>query len=85
MRRPLPLLVALALLATLPACGFLGIGGDEEADLQVYSARHYDVEDAFKEFEEQTGKSVEFIFDDDAVLLERIKAEGDGQPRPTST
>jgi iron(III) transport system substrate-binding protein len=46
----------------------------------VYSARHYDVEDAFKEFEEQTGKSVEFIFDDDAVLLERIKAEGDDSP-----
>ena len=29
---------------------------DQPADLQVYSARHYDVEDAFKEFEEETGQ-----------------------------
>jgi iron(III) transport system substrate-binding protein len=68
--------LALASLATTAGCGVF----DQPADLQVYSARHYDVEDAFKEFEEQTGKSVEFIFDDDAVLLERIKAEGDDSP-----
>ena len=68
--------LALASAAALGGCGVF----DQPADLQVYSARHYDVEDAFKEFEEQTGKSVEFIFDDDAVLLERIKAEGDDSP-----
>jgi iron(III) transport system substrate-binding protein len=68
--------LALASLAATAGCGVF----DQPADLQVYSARHYDVEDAFTEFEEQTGKSVEFIFDDDAVLLERIKAEGDDSP-----
>ena len=73
MRRTSPLTatgLTLASVAALAGCGVF----DQPADLQVYSARHYDVEDAFKEFEEQTGKSVEFIFDDDAVLLERIKA-----------
>ena len=67
------------LLATLAATTGCGVF-DQPADIQVYSARHYDVEDAFAEFEEQTGKSVEFIFDDDAVLLERIKAEGEDSP-----
>jgi iron(III) transport system substrate-binding protein len=68
--------LALASLAATSGCGVF----DQPADLQVYSARHYDVEDAFQEFEEQTGKSVEFIFDDDAPLLERIRAEGDDSP-----
>jgi iron(III) transport system substrate-binding protein len=68
--------LALASLAATAGCGVF----DRPADLQVYSARLYDVEDAFKEFEEQTGKSVEFIFDDDAPLLERIRAEGDDSP-----
>ena len=68
--------LALASLAATAGCGVF----DQPADLQVYSARHYDVEDAFKEFEEQTGKSVEFIFDNDAPLLERIRAEGDDSP-----
>lgn len=78
MRRS-PLLVcgvAFASLAATAGCGVFA----QPADIQVYSARHYDVEDAFAEFEAQTGKSVEFIFDDDAVLLERIKAEGDDSP-----
>ena len=68
--------LSLALLAATTGCGVF----DQPADIQVYSARHYDVEDAFAEFEKETGKSVEFIFDDDAVLLERIKAEGADSP-----
>ena len=79
MRRP-SLVAAVAVLATtVSGCGFLGIG-DEPADLQIYSARHYDLEKAFVEFEEQTGVSVEFIYGDDAELLERLKAEGDETP-----
>ena len=68
--------LALASLGATAGCGVF----DQPADIQVYSARHYDVEDAFAEFEEQSGKSVEFIFDEDAVLLERIKAEGEDSP-----
>ena len=72
---------ALLSLSTLVSgCGFLGIGGDEPGDLQVYSARHYDLEDAFVEFEEETGLSVDFIYGDDTELLERLKAEGDETP-----
>ena len=78
MRRPLArtlpaLALALVAPAALSGCGLLG---GEEADLQVYSARHYDLEEAFSEFTEETGLSVEFLYGDDAELLERLKAEG---------
>ncbi len=79
MRRP-SLIAAVAVLATtISGCGFLGIG-EEPADLQIYSARHYDLEGAFGQFEEETGISVEFLFGDDAELLERLKGEGDDTP-----
>jgi iron(III) transport system substrate-binding protein len=78
-RRP-SLVAAVAVLATtVSGCGVLGLG-DEPADLQIYSARHYDLEQAFADFEEETGTSVEFIYGDDAELLERLKAEGDDTP-----
>ncbi|HET7690194.1 MAG TPA: extracellular solute-binding protein [Nocardioidaceae bacterium] len=79
MRRPLTALLAVALCTPLSACGFLGIGGDD-ADIQIYSARHYDLEKAFEAWEEATGKSVEFIFGDDAELLQRLETEGDDSP-----
>ncbi|GAB2872527.1 extracellular solute-binding protein [Nocardioides pacificus] len=81
MRRPLLALAAspLAALALLTSgCGVFG--SEEEADLQVYSARHYDLEKAFEEFTDETGLSVEFLYGDDAELLERLKAEGDKTP-----
>jgi len=78
-RRPSHLALVLFLATTVSGCGFLGIG-EEPADLQVYSARHYDLEEAFAEFEQETGTSVEFIYGDDAELLERLKAEGDQTP-----
>lgn len=72
-------LVATATVLPLAGCGVLGIGGSN-ADLQIYSARHYDLEGAFKEFQDETGISVEFISGSDAELLQRIKAEGgDGE------
>lgn len=72
-------LVATAAVLPLAGCGVLGIGGST-ADLQIYSARHYDLEGAFKEFQDETGISVEFISGNDAELLQRIAAEGqDGE------
>ena len=62
----------------LSACGVFG--GDEPADIQVYSARHYDLEEAFEGFTEDTGLSVEFLFGDDSELLERLKTEGEQSP-----
>lgn len=77
MRRTLLSLAVLPLVVT-SACGFLG--SEEEADIQVYSARHYDLEEAFADFTEETGLSVEFLYGEDDELLERIKAEGEETP-----
>jgi len=77
MRRTLLSLAVLPLLVT-SACGFLG--SEEEADIQVYSARHYDLEEAFADFTEETGLTVEFLYGEDDELLERIKAEGEDTP-----
>jgi iron(III) transport system substrate-binding protein len=82
MNRP-KLIAACATLAVpalaLSGCGVLGIG-KAPADLQIYTARHYDLEGAFGEFTDETGISVEFITGDDAELLERLKAEGSDTP-----
>jgi iron(III) transport system substrate-binding protein len=72
------LLLLAAVLPLLAGCG--AFGSEEKADLQVYSARHYDLEKAFEGFTEQTGLSVEFLYGDDAELLERLKTEGDDTP-----
>lgn len=66
-----------ALASTLTGCGIIG---GQPADLQIYSARHYDLEGAFGQFTDETGISVEFISGDDAELLERLKAEGEDSP-----
>lgn len=78
MQRPKLLAACTALVVptlALSGCGVLGIGS-APADLQIYSARHYDLEGAFADFTDETGISVEFITGDDAELLERLKAEG---------
>lgn len=75
MRRTL--IPVLALLLVTTGCGLFG---DDEADIQVYSARHYDLEQAFEDFEEDTDLTVEFLYGDDAELLERLKSEGDDTP-----
>lgn len=80
MRRFPLIATAVVLASTASGCGFLGIGADDPGDIQVYSARHYDLEEAFVEYEEQTGQKVDFIYGDDAELLERLKAEGDDTP-----
>lgn len=64
--------LALAGLATVTACS-----GDDGDALRVYSGRHYEIELAFEQFEEETGIDVEFLTGNDAELRERIAAEGD--------
>jgi iron(III) transport system substrate-binding protein len=62
------------LLAVVVAgCG----GGDGGETLRVYSGRHYDVEQAFAQFSDETGINVEFLTGNDAELRERIAAEGE--------
>lgn len=77
-RRLLPALALLLTGLTAVSCGIFS--EDEPADIQVYSARHYDLEKAFEEFTEETGLTVDFIYGDDAELLERLKKEGKDSP-----
>lgn len=76
-----PLMITFAGLTALTSIltGCSAIGG-QSADLQIYSARHYDLEGAFGQFTDETGITVEFISGDDAELLERLKAEGEDTP-----
>ncbi|MEM7094166.1 MAG: extracellular solute-binding protein [Actinomycetota bacterium] len=62
---------AFALVLLLGACG-----GDEEV-LRIYTGRHYDLEEAFTQFADETGISIEFLEGSDAELRERIQAEGE--------
>lgn len=83
MRRIVPAAATLASLlaaAATAGCGVLSGAQAEPGDLQVYSARHYDLEEAFAEFEEKTGLKVDFLFAEDAELLQRLEAEGDRSP-----
>jgi iron(III) transport system substrate-binding protein len=78
MRRPISLLVVGMLAMASAGCSVFA--SEEEADLQVYSARHYDLEKAFGDFTDDTGLTVEFLYGDDAELLERLKSEGEDTP-----
>lgn len=71
---PLCLAPLLALASVgLAACS----SSDGEGVVRVYSGRHYDLEQAFVEFSEETGIAVEFLTGTDAELRERIAAEGE--------
>ena len=57
----------------LAACG----GGSSDEAIQIYTGRHYDLEEAFTQFADETGISIEFLEGSDAELRERIAAEGE--------
>ena len=66
--RPRSLATALALgssllLSATAGCAGLEGSGEEAGDIQVYSARHYELEEAFTAFEKDTGLKVDFLFD----------------------
>jgi iron(III) transport system substrate-binding protein len=69
---------AILALVVTSGCGF--VAADDGDVVRVYSGRHYDLEQAFAGFAEDTGISVEFLYGDDAELLERMKAEGEDTP-----
>ena len=62
--------VALTTIA-LSACS------DDSETLRVYSGRHYGIEVAFDQFEEDTGIKLEFLTGNDGELRERIAEEQD--------
>ncbi len=61
--------------------GVLAIGlsacSDGGETLQVYSGRHYGIEVAFQQFEDDTGVTLEFLTGNDSELRERIASEQD--------
>lgn len=63
---------ASAAVLLLGACG-----GDDGETIRIYTGRHYDLEEAFTQFAEETGISIEFLEGSDAELRERIAAEGE--------
>jgi iron(III) transport system substrate-binding protein len=65
---------SVAVLTAGTGCAY--IGGDDQV-VRVYSARHYDLEQAFEQFNEETGIEVEFLFGTDAELRARIEQEGE--------
>jgi iron(III) transport system substrate-binding protein len=63
-------------LLVLAACG-----GEEQPTLNVYSARHYDSDDAFyAAFEAATGARVRRIEAEGDLLIEKVRAEGQASP-----
>lgn len=44
--------------------------------INIYTSRHYGVEDVFKRFTEETGIEIRFTTGSDALLRERLRAEG---------
>lgn len=70
------------LLSTILAATLLGSCGVVDAlsgedTVRVYSGRHYDLEEAFQAYTEETGPEVEFLFGGDAELRERLRTEGE--------
>lgn len=67
--------VLIALLGSACGVGRALSGGRDT--VRVYSGRHYDLEQAFRDFADDTGVSVEFLFGSDPELRERLRAEAD--------
>ena len=87
MKKSLILLVV-AMMLVLAACGSTTkkeSGADKDAvakkpeksEVNLYTSRHYDVDnELYKKFEQETGIKVNVIKDEADVLIERIKREG---------
>ncbi len=67
------IVVALALALLAAACSSEG----DEQTIRIYTGRHYDLEEAFAQYTEETGVKIEFLEGSDVELRERILAEGD--------
>lgn len=67
---------ALVLAVLALAVGGCGMAAGDEDRVRVYSGRHYDLEQAFEAFAEDTGVKVDFLYGGDAELRERLEVEG---------
>ncbi len=70
--------IGAALLLTASACGAgSSEAGSSDITLNIYTGRHYDLEEAFDQFTEETGIQVEYLTGTDAELRERLETEGE--------
>ncbi|HEX6286882.1 MAG TPA: extracellular solute-binding protein [Acidimicrobiia bacterium] len=60
----------------LAACGVVD-ALDNDQVIGVYTGRHYDLEEAFGEYTEETGVEVDFLTGGDTELRERLRTEGE--------
>ena len=75
-----PLIAALAL-ASVANFGMLGVANAQEQVVNLYSARHYQTDEAlYANFTKATGIKVNRVDADDAGILARLKAEGTASP-----
>lgn len=68
--------LALAGLA-IAACSSDSSDSAEQQTIRIYTGRHYDLEEAFAQYAEETGVNIEYLPGTDAELRERIAAEGE--------
>lgn len=79
MRRPTLLSFALALAAGLS--GLSGPAAAQEKVLNLYSARHYQTDEAlYNNFTKATGVRINRVDSDDAGVINRLKSEGAASP-----
>lgn len=69
-------LSALLAAALVASCGVVDALSGENT-VRVYSGRHYDLEEAFQGYADETGVNVDFLFGGDAELRERLRTEGE--------
>lgn len=73
--------IARPLVSAMIALAFVGTAGAEEKVLNLYSARHYQTDEAlYANFTKQTGIRINRIEGKEEELLERIKNEGANSP-----
>ena len=72
---------SLITVACLAATGFTGTAAAQEQVVNLYSARHYQTDEAlYTNFTKATGIKVNRVDADDAGILARLKAEGTASP-----
>ena len=72
---------SLITVACLAASGFVGSAMAQEQVVNLYSARHYQTDEAlYTNFTKATGIKVNLVDADDAGILARLKAEGTASP-----
>jgi iron(III) transport system substrate-binding protein len=73
--------VSIVLMGVVLCCNAHAEAGTAEKELNLYSARHYQTDEAlYSNFTKQTGIKINRIEADDNALIERLKSEGSKSP-----